>query len=330
MTAGPGAHRALRMLELVGHQLPGIWKRHATLRDQFMAEVAWEPWCYAPMAVALSITSERTVLAAKLTALAAWRMTQGIYRVDETLLEALTQTPLDAAVPVEVLRRLPEWCVYIELPGIETFKGAARGVWVLMESAGKHEGGAVFLTMLFDTDRDFSQSLDEATMLPLTIKLSGESLLAAIESTYPAASGLHGFFERAAKPVLSILLYLCSANAELTRGGVPATPIAPKAVRTRRDGWRVFPAPGPVNWELGVRMGAALRAAFASAAVGGVATGRTLTPHVRAFHWHTFLSGPRKGVPTEKRQRDIRWLPPIEVNIREPGELVPVVRPVRQ
>src|SRR3546814_1528001 len=43
-----------------------------------------------------------------------WRMTQGIYRYDATLRDAVLQTPLDGELPTAHLYRLPEWCVYVE------------------------------------------------------------------------------------------------------------------------------------------------------------------------------------------------------------------------
>ena len=62
-----------------------------------------------------------------IAALASWRPTQGIYRFDADLLEAVWQTPLASPstssstsagkLPTELLYHLPEWCPYIETPG---------------------------------------------------------------------------------------------------------------------------------------------------------------------------------------------------------------------
>ena len=49
-------------------------------------------------------------------ALAAWRVTQGIYRFDPTTFDALWETPVTGDIPTEVLFHLPEWCVYIPTP----------------------------------------------------------------------------------------------------------------------------------------------------------------------------------------------------------------------
>jgi hypothetical protein len=42
-------------------------------------------------------------------------------------------------------------------------------------------------------------------------------------------------------------------------------------------------------------------------------------------HWQGFCRGPRDG----ERQFELRWLPPIAVNVSEAGELSAVIRPVQ-
>lgn len=132
-------------------------------------------------------------------------------------------------------------------------------------------------------------------------------------------------------PLVSLLLYLC-ADPDITRRGTPATPSNPQPVRTRRDGWRLFPADGPAEWDVGVRLGAALRAANERSHSGGE-TGRHVRAHVRRAHWHTMISGPRlredkSEIPAAQRKRDLRWLPPIPVNVDDYDAMPAVVRPV--
>ena len=197
-------------------------------------------------------------LAMKYTALATWRLTQGIYRVDPTLFDALVSTPLDHDIPVDILLRLPEWSLYIELAkGVETLRGIANGAWIWMEPSAD---GGILLYILFDTERELSASLDDDVMFPLYLKLTKGSLAESLEQTYPAGSGeLHQRLRAAAEPVLSVLLYLCSQNTDLTRQGRPAAPQRPVPVKTRRQGAKMFPAKSLTQWDVGVRMGAALR-----------------------------------------------------------------------
>jgi hypothetical protein len=326
-----GAHPALQALEQVGRVMPGVWARYEQVRGAYRAEKEWPAWCYAPIAVAKPFVDGRAKLAAKLTSLAAWRMTKGIYRVDPTLMRALVDTPLDAAVPIDVLRRIPEWCIYIELDQLPTFKGPARGVWVSLEAATQHDPGPVILSLLFDTACDVKTMLDEAAMLPLLVTLSGDSVAKSLEQTYASSAQIQAMLSAVALPVMSILLYLCSINADLTCGGVPGRPVLPAPVKTRRRGEQLYPAAGPIVWELGTRMGAALRAAYAAEERdhGIDDSGRKVVPHLRRAHWHTILSGKRIGVPAAQRDRELRWMPPIAVNLVDVDQLVATVRPVR-
>ena len=58
-----------------------------------------------------------------LSALAAWRMTQGVYRIDHYIAPEVLKTPLKSDLPGEVLFRLPEWSVYLEVPAGLTEEG---------------------------------------------------------------------------------------------------------------------------------------------------------------------------------------------------------------
>src|SRR5690606_6284503 len=77
-----------------------------------------------------------------LAALGAWRMTQGIYRFDESLYPAITSTPLAGDIPCDVLHRMPEWCVYVETPSLTWLNGPLHGFWAYLEyepAAGSQE-----------------------------------------------------------------------------------------------------------------------------------------------------------------------------------------------
>ena len=303
-----------------------------------MACGSWPDWCFAPLRTATPIITERgttfdhPLLCMKLTGLAAWRMSQGIYRVDPTLYKALAETALDGDIPVDVLLRMPEWAVYIELQGdMATLRGPAQGVWVWMEPGSAP--GAVLVCMMFDTGQAIENILNDGSMFPLCFQLSGSSLAASLDATFPKAEGenVHGWFRAAAEPVLSILLYLCSANADVSKRAVTAYPVRPQVVHTRRRGARMYPAAGATPWDVGVRLGAALRIAYASAAAqrNDDAPGRSVMPHLRRAHFHTVVSGPMKNVALASRKRSLRWMPPIAVNLPDVDQLLATIKPVR-
>lgn len=267
--------------------------------------------------------------------LAAWRMTQGIYRIDPALYGDLVQTPLVGEIPADVLLRLPEWCVYVETPGLRaTGRGGALldvlGSWARIDDFGDRR--------LLVLSLDIAGAADPQ---PHTLDLRGtiQDGLEAIAREYADAGLVHrssGWLEAAGgvasyiAPIVNLLLYLCSTT---DIGGKRGQPGNPAPVRTRRDGWRLFPADGLRTWDVGVRLGAALRRAY-QAEQAGTAEHAGPRPHVRRAHWHTILSGPRltpagAPIPPGQRRADLRWMPPIPVNVDDVEQLPSVVRRVR-
>lgn len=338
-------HRAKRILDAVAHSYPSAWATFDRFRRERGPGFDWPEWCYMPIAGGYAVVSGGganrvpTPLAhhpAVVTALGAWRMTQGIYRFDPALLDALLDTPLEGDIPVEHLQRLPEWCVYIELEqaGIHP---RLHGAWLHMEHDANT--GATEFRAVLDCARDPRQPFAADGVEPLALPLAGsvEDSLAGLDRSarhqaervglpWPAATPEGLERSRALiEPLLSLALYLC-ADPDLTRRGKPETPRNPQPVRSRGQ-WVLHPASGPLEWDVGVRIGSALRAAYQREQTGGDAapTGRQVRPHVRRAHWHSYWLGPREG----ERRRELRWLPPIPVNVEDLDALPAVVRTVR-
>jgi hypothetical protein len=124
-----------------------------------------------------------------------------------------------------------------------------------------------------------------------------------------------GHFDLSVAPAItrcvSALVYLCSVNRELAP--LPARPTG----RTRTPG--VKP---PKVIAVGYQIGAALRAWRRTEATGGQPTGRTVRPHVRRAHFHTFRVGPGRAGSI------VKWLPPIPINVTADADTTTVV-PVR-
>jgi hypothetical protein len=121
-------------------------------------------------------------------------------------------------------------------------------------------------------------------------------------------------------PLVALVLYLCAENAEIAPapGTAAARPAPPAPKRTKR-GPRLFPPPHTAGWDVGLRIGAALRRATAAAgdpAPAADAAGRSSPrPHIRRAHWHTFRIGEgRTG-------RKLRWMAPVPVNLDDAATL---------
>lgn len=121
-------------------------------------------------------------------------------------------------------------------------------------------------------------------------------------------------------PIVSLLLYICTEAGEIGDG--IRRPLNPEPVRTRH-GSRLFPPDRPTTWDVGVRMGAALRRTHQyEPRIDSLPTGRRLRGHIRLFHWHTFLAGPGRA------ERRVKWLPVIRVKFKDPDSIPATVRRV--
>ena len=327
--------RPVQHLHAAGQMYPGAWKQSDDFRAGRGVDLPdWPDWCYLPLAASYAIVSadagvdrlspELISDVARLNALSTWRLGQGIYRFDPSLYSALINTPVSGDLPCDVLYHLPEWCIYIELIDYEWQGDRVHGVFIHLEwdaNSGRHE-----LRLLIDAEND---------LFPVPIHLGKHSLPDAIDEalnvsrTWAATMGmtlpdgtktiLHELLE----PIMALLLYLCTEAADYGDGDPPANP-RPK--KTKR-GWRMFPAEKPKQWDVGQRMGAALRRAYQQEQTGSGATHAGTRAHIRRAHWHSYWTGPRDGEQTIK----IRWLPPIEVAMddTDPDAMPAVVRPVK-
>ena len=284
------------------------------------------------------------VVAAGLT-WASWRMTQGIYRFDPALYPHLIHTEGGAKIPASMLMQLPEWCVYIETPGltIPTLMGNRPdtnlyGAWLRLD-VDNDAGGAPVLYITLDSDLDQEIGVQPTQMVYLGgsvadgVRASIKRIQAELGHDYDAEL-VERKMSQWIEPVVNLALYLCTAP-EFSRAGQPANPENPKPKKTKR-GTKLFAADGPAVWDVGARIGSALRAAYQREQAGGDAAGdgHQVRPHMRRAHWHTVVSGKRKAtdgspIPPEKRKRELRWMPPIAVNVDDIGALPAVVRRVK-
>lgn len=325
-------HRAITALRAVAAAYPSAWEQLARFRAMRGVELDdWPEWCYVPMAGAYAIVSgggENRVPLPRihhvgiLTALGAWRMTRGIYRYDATLYDAVRETPLDADLPADILYRLPEWCLYVETPGHRWMGEALAGMWVHLERDVSRESDELRLVLdrgdpLRALEPGAGSQPNGYVCVPVPL---GRGSLAHAMTLLAASAQRQGIpmpaddfpaREVAAElaPLVALVLYLCTDAPDATGDGRPGNPVARA---TRRHGVREFPAGATRMWDVGVRLGAALRRAQEQASAPTESPGHAPPrPHIRRAHWHTFLAGPRTGV----RERRLRWLPPLPINV---------------
>jgi hypothetical protein len=304
----------------------------------------WPNWCYMPVAamnVAVSgITDferikrlsvedrEQLALDAAYGAtFCSWRATKGVYVFDTELLAALFTTPLDGEIPGDLLRRLPEWGLYLSLrnaPGSDAFDDfGLDGVFVTLNY--RKASGGMELRLLFAGD-------DEEWLVGVTVQLGGtleEGIRGKLMEPGLLSEPLTGVSEEStvvqdlasiARPVVNLLLYVVSDAPD-----IDGRPVRPQPVKTKR-GMREFPAPAPRTWNVGARMGAALRSAMElrerEDAEQGDSGGRGRPrPHFRRAHWALRWTGPR----TEPQTAVIRWIGPTLVAATASQDELPAV-----
>jgi len=331
-------------LRAATHFYPQAWKQIDYFRAGRGKELPdWPEWCFCPLSGAYAVVSgggdnrctpDIVGDIARIGALSAWRMTQSIYRFDPALYPRLIDTPIKK-IPVEILYHLPEWCVYIETPDLQWIDRPLAGFFAHLEydtNTGRSE-----LRLLLDVDEP-----DGYHLIGQPLHLTSDTLDGAVQAmlneskrqmadhgmTHALANmpeDLVDYIAPPLEPLLSLLLYLCSEAADFGSLQPPRNP-APKKTK---KGWRLFPASTSIRWDVGVRIGAALRQAYLQDEKGyeQQGSGRARPrAHVRRAHWHSYWTGPYDG----DRQIFVKWVPPISVNMNNLDDLPTIIKKVKE
>jgi len=274
------ACRPLDHLAAVGWLYPEAWRQI----DRFINSKGknglpdWPEWCFLPMEAFYAIISQEAGVVrlpphllpdvARLAAVGTWRYTQGIYRFDPDVCDAVMSAGISSGVSCEALYRLPEWCVYIETPGKEWGGMPLHGFFAHMEY--DTEKGTATLRLLLDC---------EEGLFSFPVRLGADALDGAVsqatEAAHVQATGGGRFsgtppedagadLAGSLEPLVSMVLYLCGEDGDIGGQG-DATPGKPKRKRTQEEG-RLFRADAhfgyaletPRRRDVGVRTGVAL------------------------------------------------------------------------
>jgi hypothetical protein len=354
------AHQVYQRLQGYQAQLakwfPNVWTQADSYRAMRGKDVPnWPNWCFLPMAGACGIASQpceikdmspesragMSILISEIAALVAWRPTQGIYRFHPEVFSSLWETSVDGDIPVELLYRLPEWCCYIDCYGKQCGRWSLAGFFVHLEwdaTDNWHE-----LRILLDRG-------NQNNLLPLILHISSRNTIANMIASFVDESErvAHShaidlpdsfehckgeaiqYYSEIAKPLISLVLYLCSTTPEFRDSrGTDRFPVRVKPTKTKK-GERIFPPDRPTIWETGYRIGGLIEQARAEryqSAGTGEGTHVSPVPHIRKPHWHSFWKGPK--VESKKRELVVHWLPPIPVGYKPGEEIVPTIKPVK-
>jgi len=286
----------------------------------------WPKWCFLPMGAFYSIVkaqhgdnfnvwhiSDVPIL----SALGTWRYSQGIYRIHPDLLIALAASTIFGDLPANVLHRLPEWCVYIETPGLTWQGKGVHGFFAHMEwdvNTGReelrlllnYESGKLIPAILhvgsWTVEEAVRRAVEESVRQAKAagLKFTGEAL-----KEYEG--DLVQYLSEELSGLISILLYLSSESPEIAPDREPGKSVSrPEPVRVK-GGWRYFPPSQPRVIHVGEQVGERLRVQSLTGA--DVRNGTKKRAHLRRGHWHGYWTGPRNGA----RKFVYRWIPPLIV-----------------
>jgi len=334
-------------LARLGRLYPGIWKMADEHRSQRRHhDPAWPEWCFLPFSKLSDILAAEDYLArdqmsdiGSLGGLMAWRVTQGVYHFDPTVFDELWNMPLEGGIPYEVLYHLPEWCVYVstdQRPWLDRLLHGFFAYLDLDETEGQPQirflldvgEGRPYAALPVDLIESTLVEAVESTGGRYLAKLASrtEGIQEWAEEISPLAALDLDEYAHSVTPLMNLVLYLCSINAEYRdRSGLREKPRQPPMTRTRK-GLRMFPPGQPTTWEVGWRLGPALRGALDGARRDGKdGSHASPRPHIRRAHWHSYWTGPKAA---SKRSIQIRWIPPVGVKTGNTEAIIPVLRKV--
>lgn len=320
---------------------PNAWRQVDVFRESRGQEgfPYWPDWCYLPIHAGVAIATQgrpnpvmqSSIWPALISGIAAWRVTQGVYRFDPDLYRMLLEQPMEGTLPCEALYRMPEWAVYIETPGMKFPHGNRELVGFLVHLDWNEDSRkANELRFVLFSDNGFRAimsillgdwTIDEAIQQLYASALRNSGEFGRQLETVPVAEVLPpGYFTK----LINLTLYLCAENADMPPRMHPSTRVTVAG--------KLQPPKEPREWDVGMRIGAAIRKYENEKTERPAIREENLghnrpRPHVRRAHWHSFWTGPKES---ENRKLLIRWLPPIPVNVHDgEGEGTVVVHRVQ-
>lgn len=316
---------------------PGLWRlldaRRMTRKD------TGPDWCFIPISEVIAglpidgrdekALVKAASIGAYLTALYIWRVTQGIYQIDPDVMDALGTMPVDEDIPDAVLYRLPEWCLHIDFSHVNGDQCKTHGFFVHLEYDLVTK--ETELRFIAHTDEQRAAipihlgcgSLSKALARAKSVALNNARRLGIGSAIDNDDKEYWERFQQAVGAWLNFTLYLASTNADYN-GPAPARS-EPKPIKTKK-GLRYFPPDQPKIWDVGLREGAALRAAKARLTHAGSSetTGSRapVRPHIRRAHWHLYRVG------TGRSGQALKWIAPTLVGGGTPEDRPAVIRHV--
>jgi hypothetical protein len=226
----------------------------------------------------------------------AWGFGKGVYDIDDDVVETVLSAST-VAVSSTVLQHIPQRSLFISTK-VNDCIGAFFHHFVVPTTQKAY---CSFECLKSDWSAPGAERLGT---ISCTLDLSNQASVIG-DMTSDDASELD---EDTVRKYLNLLLLLCCKNVEIV-GCVTSKPGPSVDFKTKKPVMTTTPR----HWNVGVRQGAALRAAYATTSSKG-GTHQSPRAHMRRAHWATYYTGPRT---VEARPSVLHWIAPILVGAAE-------------
>jgi len=245
-----------------------------------------------------------------------------IFQFSNEIVNALSSTELPENISLSLFEKLPFDCFYLGA-GKLFDRHVLKGAYVITQT--DFDGTPRGLRLDFVSDRTDRNEIATGTFIISTFVTLGEgkTLSDYMRDLYHLLEHEISYstydMERTVlytKHVLNCLLYLASEKADIEKAGtkysgkgfgnsknINLSKNHPKHCQVNKVGYSV-------NYIKQLRE---VRKATESGA-----TGKTVAPHIRRAHWHTYWVGKKDG---SDRQQVVKWILPTLVNAKDESEL---------
>ena len=296
----------------------------------------WDRRCYIPIAAGLAIATDgdmskkaiwnSSLEADLIVATAAWRLHKQVYSFDPAMEKVLiSQADQNLKIPIDILNKIPFFCVYIETTTMEDMDGC----FVHFESdTNTGELELRFLIVLKDGD-----------IFPIPFHLiEGGTIADGINASFEKANEnqrmLHtnkyeiddakNYARDLCCKLLQLVLYVCSKNKEMVEDPVQKKITRqPKSFQFIKDKYREVQ-----RWNFGEKSGDFISKFYTTLdfeeevkkkneidiinnAKKSKTNGTPKRPHLRKAHWHHYWVGSdNEG----NRTLELKWIAPMFIH----------------
>lgn len=262
-----------------------------------------------------------------------WARTQGVYAFDADFAREVAGSA--NLLISDILRRLPEDCVWIDTPWNNApgvwFAGGFYGAFV---TTHEHHGERFVSVCVCGSNEHLTNVGQYTPGEPVPLANADFRLddmlfdavregIANHEMTFAHGAGVPTSEDNGRRfygEILSMAIYLCSEEPDITS---KPSPMNQARIRRGKSPYH------PTIHHVGYRIGAAFRKAKAEreASQGAGGHGASPAPHMRRAHWHTYWVGKEN---TPQRRQVVKWLPPIPVNVKSDDDIIPTIHKVKR